>query len=322
MQFAALGTIVAGSGGCSSLFRSQNQTIRDNTGNLYPAWSKLGTMLRLIPLLGGIDADVLIPDTDGKTAFEKEIAYFGSLMAQYPGRNVIYQGKPLMVIFLGAAQDPNPSDSPLWWQLEQFVKQHPEIEAKYTFRLMAGYLDAQPDRWRRPGRLTAPSKSVRHMASGAGSIALTRLARSLPAPISPPTTWQAPGWRTSLLPSLRREWRPDGAAPIPTRCPIVLTIRFAGPSGTRTRPWNLSWRKPAGLSPIFLFIHQFNEFTPPDQGFDANTDDDISRRTFGAALPVRVSAVRSGCTGSPCRSAEFHAPATMRTSVGDWRVAE
>lgn len=29
------------------------------------------------------------------------------------------------------------------------------------------------------------------------------------------------------------------------------------------------------LAPIFLIIHQFNEFVPPDEGFDADTDDDI-----------------------------------------------
>jgi hypothetical protein len=29
------------------------------------------------------------------------------------------------------------------------------------------------------------------------------------------------------------------------------------------------------LDPIFLIIHQFNEFVPPDEGFDANTDDDV-----------------------------------------------
>jgi hypothetical protein len=34
---------------CSPAFRLQNQTIRDNTGNLYPAWSKLETRLKLIP---------------------------------------------------------------------------------------------------------------------------------------------------------------------------------------------------------------------------------------------------------------------------------
>jgi hypothetical protein len=31
----------------------------------------------------------------------------------------------------------------------------------------------------------------------------------------------------------------------------------------------------AQVDPIFLIIHQFNEFVPPDEGFDANTDDDI-----------------------------------------------
>jgi hypothetical protein len=102
---------------CSPLFRSGNQSIRENTGNLYPAWEALGTPLKLIPQLGGIDPDVLIPDTDGKTALEKEIAYFGSLMAQYSERNVIYQGKPLMLIFVGAAQDPDVTHQPLGWQL-------------------------------------------------------------------------------------------------------------------------------------------------------------------------------------------------------------
>ena len=29
------------------------------------------------------------------------------------------------------------------------------------------------------------------------------------------------------------------------------------------------------LDPIFLLIHQFNEFARPDEGFDANTNDEI-----------------------------------------------
>ena len=32
---------------CTSAFRSSMQTIRDNTGNLYPAWTNLGTNLKL-----------------------------------------------------------------------------------------------------------------------------------------------------------------------------------------------------------------------------------------------------------------------------------
>jgi hypothetical protein len=30
-----------------------------------------------------------------------------------------------------------------------------------------------------------------------------------------------------------------------------------------------------GLKPIFLILHQFNEFNSSDEGWDANTNDDI-----------------------------------------------
>jgi hypothetical protein len=43
----------------------------------------------------------------------------------------------------------------------------------------------------------------------------------------------------------------------------------------------------ARLDPIFLIIHQFNEFVPGDEGFDANTDDDIEpANLWGNDLPV------------------------------------
>src|SRR6202522_4596119 len=104
---------------CTAAFRTSNQIIRNNTGNLYPAWTQLGTPLKLIPLLGGGDPTVLFPDIDGRNSFEKEIEYFGSLMRQSPDRQVIYEGKPLMLIFLGAAQDPRFIDDPLWLKIRQ-----------------------------------------------------------------------------------------------------------------------------------------------------------------------------------------------------------
>ena len=42
-----------------------------------------------------------------------------------------------------------------------------------------------------------------------------------------------------------------------------------------TPPWLRSWLTHASLDPIFLIIHQFNEFVPPDEGFDADTNDDV-----------------------------------------------
>ena len=56
---------------CTDLFRSENQSIRDNTGNLYPAWSRLRTRLKLIPMVGGIDNDVLFQDTDARPLSKK-----------------------------------------------------------------------------------------------------------------------------------------------------------------------------------------------------------------------------------------------------------
>lgn len=35
------------------------------------------------------------------------------------------------------------------------------------------------------------------------------------------------------------------------------------------------------LKPTFLFIDQFNEFVPPDEGWNANTDDDIEPANLG-----------------------------------------
>ena len=43
------------------------------------------------------------------------------------------------------------------------------------------------------------------------------------------------------------------------------------------------------LDPIFLIVHQFNEFVPSDEGFDANTDDDVEPANlwgFGALRAV------------------------------------
>jgi len=36
---------------CTPALRANNRNIRDNTGNLYPTWTQLGTPLKLIPLL-------------------------------------------------------------------------------------------------------------------------------------------------------------------------------------------------------------------------------------------------------------------------------
>jgi hypothetical protein len=258
---------------CSAAFRLQNQTIRDNTGNIYSAWTKLRTRLGLIPILGGIDENVLFKDQDGKTAFEKEVEYFGALLEKNPDRAVIYKDKPLMVIFLGAAQDPNRSDHPLWFQLRQFLREHPEMT--YTFKMMAGYLDSQPGLWATQGKPHGPVKI--NPAYGFWSW-VDRLNPSCTISLCPyyPSYNQVgsrvENFTASIATAGQFGWQcPDGLN-APPYCPDDA-LRFGANGKYVTFD---SFMKYVGkLRPIFLWVHQFNEFTLPDEGFDANTNDDI-----------------------------------------------
>ncbi len=263
---------------CTPVFRGGNQTIRDNTGNLYSAWSKLGTPLKMIPMMGGIDNNVLYQDTDGKNALEKEIAYFGARMSKYPALNVIYQGKPLMLIYLGAAQDPNPADHPLWFRIRKFLKRHPEIARQYTFKMVAGYLDSQPGLWATPGTPDGPVEI--NPEYGFWSV-VDRLNTSCTEPLCPyyPTYnvrrskagSRVENFTASIATAGQNGWgcpNPDS----PPYCPDA-SLRFGEDRSYAALDSFMAYA--AQLAPIFLIIDQFNEFVPPDEGFDANTDDDI-----------------------------------------------
>jgi hypothetical protein len=271
---------------CTPSFRIYNQNIRDNAGNLYPAWSGLETRLKLIPLLGGIDNNVLRKDKDGKTAFEKEVDYFGARMRRYPDLSVIYQGKPLMLVFLGAAQDPNSGDHPLWFRIEEFLRHHPEISGKYTFKLMAGYLDSQPDLWAKQGTPDGPVEIS--PAYGFWSW-VDRLNTSCTMPLCPyyPSYNQVgsrvENFTASIATAGQNGWGcPYEAFPY---CPDDA-LRFGNHESYDTFDAFMTYAKQ--LNPIFLLIHQFNEFVPPDEGFDAKTDDDIEPANLWGSGDLKI----------------------------------
>jgi hypothetical protein len=276
---------------CTPSFRAYNQKIRDNTGNLYPAWSALGTRLKLIPLLGGADGRVLIKDEDGKTALEKEVDYFGALLRRYPNLAVIYQGKPLMLIFLGAAQDPTPTDHPVWYRLEQFLQHHPEISQKYTFRLMAGYLDSQPDLWATQG---TPNGPVEVSPAYSFWSWVDRLNATCTEPLCPYyPSYNFTGSRVeNFTASISTAGQDGWGCPDPNSLPYCPddALRFGNDGGYDTFASFMNYA--AKLKPVFLIIHQFNEFGPPDEGFDANTHDDIEPANLWGRGSLK--AVRAG----------------------------
>jgi hypothetical protein len=282
---------------CSPSFRSYNQNIRNNTGKLYAAWSGLGTRLKLIPLLGGIDNNVLIQDMDGKTAFEKEVEYFGARMREHPDLQVIYEGKPLMLIFLGAAQDPDRGDHPLWFRIEKFLERHPKISEKYTFKLMAGYLDSQPALWVSQG---VPAGPVEISPAYGFWSWVDRLNTTCTEPLCPyyPSynlaSTRVENFTASIAAAGQNGWgcpNPDA----PPYCPDDA-LRFG--NNDRYDTFDSFMRYAKRLDPIFLIVHQFNEFVESDEGFDANTNDDIEPANLwgrGDLKTVReqISAYRS-----------------------------
>lgn len=276
------------SNNCPAL-RSDYQVIRDNTGNLYPAWAALGTHLKLIPLVGGIDQDVLYKDQDGKTAFEKEVEYFGKLMQRYPSRSVIYEGKPLIVIYLGAAQDPVSADNPLWFQIRHFLKEHPEITGKYTFKMMAGFLDSQPGLWAKQG---VPDKPVKIAPEYHFWSWVDRLKTSCSDALCPyyPSYNLAAARVENFTAAIAAAGQDGWGCPNENAPPYCedAALRFGKGKSYATVHGYMAYARE--LDPIFLFLHQFNEFTQPDEGFDANTDDDIEPANlwgYGALEVVR-----------------------------------
>jgi hypothetical protein len=274
---------------CTPAFRLQNQTIRDNTGNLYPAWTALGTRLKLMPLLGGIDENVMFEDLDGKTAFEKEIEFFGSLLAKYPGRQVVYEGKPLMLIFIGAAQDPNRADNPLWFQIRKFLKRHPELADKYTFRMMAGYLDSQPLLWATQGVPTGPIEVAPQFGFWSWVDRLNPTCTISLCPYYPSYNLAGPrveNFTASIATAGQNGWGCPNENALPYCADDAL--RFGDNGAYVTLDAFMTYARQ--LDPIFLIIHQFNEYVPPDEGFDANTDDDTEPANlwgYGAVDAVR-----------------------------------
>jgi hypothetical protein len=260
---------------CTASFRASNQVIRNNTGNNYPAWAKLGTRLKLIPLVGGIDQDVLFLDVDGKNAFEKEIAYFGALMSQLPELNVIYEGKPLIVVYLGAAQDPSTAAKPLWFQLKEFLAARPEIAGKYTFKMMAGYLDSQPALWSVPGIASGPSEIAASFGFWSWVDRLSPTCTVGPfCPYFP--TYNRVGRRVeNFTASIATAGQSGWGCPNPTSPPYCPDAALRRAADGSYATFDAFMDDAEQLAPIFLFLHQFNEFVPSDEGFDANTDDDI-----------------------------------------------
>lgn len=244
-------------------FRYSNRIIRDNTGNLYPAWSKLGAPVKLLPLLGCQTKLDLRKGSDGKSGFQKEIEYFGRLTKRYPALSVVYFGHPLMLVYVGTPVDPTILNG------AKAVLRDSGLDKEYTFRIVAGYLDSQPAFWADPNRRPdGPTEIARRY--GFWSV----VDRYKPAFALYPTYSPIPGGvnAENLTVSIATAGQRGWGCPKPRLCPEDAT-RY-GPVGRSYRTLAHFISLAAKLHPTFLIVNQFNEFVRPDEGWDAQTSDD------------------------------------------------
>jgi hypothetical protein len=261
-------------------FRHQQLAIRSNDGNLYRAWSEEHTRLKILPLLGGFGRFVLTPDKDDpehRSALEKEVEWFGTLMTHYPDLSVIYQGKPLLLIYLGT-----PIDEQREERIVRMLKAT-KLDSRYTFKLVGGYLDSQPAFWAH--RHEIPHRPI-EIAPRFGFWSIVDRLNFWGAPPAPyyPTynrlnsgienmtaslaTAGQIGWNCPTVGSTNEPYCPDAA------------LRYCGEgyqNGCRHERYEtlaefmVFARR---LKPIFLILDQFNEFAQPDEGWNANSNDD------------------------------------------------
>jgi hypothetical protein len=244
-------------------FREMNRVIRDNTGNLYPAWTKLQSPVRLIPLLGCQTKLDLQKGAGGTSGFQKEIEYFGALMKKYPQLSVEYLGHPLMLIYIGT-----PVDSTILAGCKSVLRQS-GLDSQYTFRTVAGYLDSQPSFWANPNqRPDGPTMIAARYGFWSVVDRYKPRYALYPTYSTVPGSGAAENLTVSIATAGQRGW----GCPKPKLCEEVAS-RY-GPTGHSYVTLNAFMQLAAKLRPQFLIVNQFNEFVRPDEGWDAQTSDD------------------------------------------------
>jgi hypothetical protein len=246
-----------GNPGQNSAYETRFQSIDNSTFNLYPALAANGTNIKIIPVLDAQDPEMYSAfNRNGAltTAIQEQLAAYAGFMDQYPQLSVIYQGKPLVILYLGGSQEPTVPGS-VFNLAKEFAANN---QGGFTFRLMASEVGSQPQLLVYPGvdglSVVNPSYSV----------------------------WS---WVERLNPS---------AGLIPsytTMGPRVESFEVASatPGTIASNPWGspdaglydggqyitLGLKDAQDLKPTFLIVDGFNEYGTPDQGWDENHSNDI-----------------------------------------------
>ncbi len=242
-------------------------SIKNNFTNLYNAYSQMGIPLKIIPLMDGQDDDLFTLDTDGKTAFEKMMRKILDLSTYYRNQTVYFQGRPLVSIYLGT-----PARTDLLPKMQQILNDT-QIGNVLTIRYVSGDLESQPSQWTNSKGVAGLRETnlwswVDRLNFGAGFI--PSYSRNGGAPESFTVTSATMGF--------------DGWG-------NFATHQYANGVSLRGNGENLrlSFEYAKSVSPTFLIIDQFNEYKQQDQGWDANTTNDLEPTNLWGNGPMQLA---------------------------------
>jgi len=262
-------------------FRAQQVSIRRNDGHLYSAWTRSGTRLKIIPLLGGFDRYALTPDQDDsrhRSALEQEADWFGALMKDNPALGVIYRDKPLMLVYPGT-----PIDAHREHKILKMLRET-GLDGRFTVKLIGGYLDSQPAFWADPGQIPDGPIEIAPRFGFWSIVDRLNFWGAPPDPYYP--TYNRIGSRienmtASLATAGQTGWYCTAAI---VYCRDAA-LRYCGegyqngcdPGVYETFAEFMTYA--VTLKPVFLILDQFNEFATPDEGDSSNSNDDTEPTT-------------------------------------------
>jgi hypothetical protein len=209
-------------------------------------------------------------------------------MARYPNLSVVYDGKKLMLIYLGTPIKPGRAKD------IATLLQTSKLDQRYTFRLVGGFMDSQPQFWAKPS--STPTGPI-EIAPKYGYWSVTDRINSWGAPPAPYyPTYNRVGARienmtASVATPGQTGWTCKGGDH--GYC-ADAALRYCGEgyaNGCQSGDYEtlaefMSYAKQ--LQPIFLIIDQFNEFAMPDEGKTVLANDDLEPVTQWGYSGIRA----------------------------------
>jgi hypothetical protein len=272
--------------------------IKQNVRAIYEEFAAEGS-IKIIPLLGA-DSSLVggnnIQATDnfrGKIALLEQSRFFKDLMYRYPNVNVVYEGKPLQVIFLAV-------ESAKEGAIRQVLA---PMNSEITIRIMGGFFESQPhvnngigreglkkvpfwswwDRYNPQaglmptyadsnGRVEAFTAVTAVPSTQSAKTALKKQSKSVTKPYVQPSESESGfgviNWESTSPQCFYRVSEINNCPPPTQYLPGVRKYQ----NGETLASYFQIAKK---IQPTFLFVHQFNGFVIGDSGVDIETSTDL-----------------------------------------------